>query len=146
MKTKILKLSVTAAMVVISFTAFSQEDQKSKEARKDVAEAKKDLKEAKADSAADFQEFKKDAEIKIADNKKKIAVLKTKKASSNKDDDKKYNEKVAALEKKNNELENKINGCSHTKTSKWTSFKHEFNHDMNELGHAFKDIGVDNTK
>ncbi len=144
MKTQILKLSVTAAMVVISFTAFSQEDKKSKEARKDIAEAKKDLKEAKADSAADFQEFKKDAEIKIADNKKKIAVLKAKKASSNKDDDKKYNDKVAALEKKNNELQSKIDGCSNTKTSKWTSFKHEFNHDMEELGHAFKDTGVDN--
>ena len=29
---------------------------------------------------------------------------------------------------------------------KWESFKTEFNHDMDELGSAFKDLTVKNTK
>ena len=29
---------------------------------------------------------------------------------------------------------------------KWTSFKSEFNHDMDELGKAFKDLTVKNVK
>ncbi len=144
MKKKILTL--TALVMVTGFTAFSQEDKKAKEARKDVAEAKQDLKEARIDSAADFQKFKKDAETIIAENKTKISDLKIKKIDGSKEDKQKYDKKIAALEKRNNELRKKIETCDSTKTSMWTSFKQEFNHDMNELGLAIKDIGVDNKK
>lgn len=51
-----------------------------------------------------------------------------------------------ALEKQNNMLRKKIETCDNTKTSMWTSFKQEFNHDINELGLAIKNIGVDNEK
>ena len=92
------------------------------------------------------QSFKKDAETKINENQKKIAELKAKKSSDDKEVKAKYDKKILALEKKNNELKKKIEGCTNTKTSKWSSFKREFNHDMDELGHAIKDIDVDNTK
>lgn len=146
MKIKILTAALTTALAFTGLTATAQEDKKAKEARKDAAEAQKDLKEARTDSAADYQSFKKDAEQKISDNKKKIAVLKAKKASDNKETNEKYNKKVAALEVKNTELKDKIDRCNETKTSMWTAFKKEFNHDMEELGKAFKDIGVDNEK
>jgi chromosome segregation ATPase len=146
MKKTILKLTVTGIMLASGFTSFSQENKKAEKERKNVAEAQKDLGEAKADSAADFQAFKKDAEEKISSNKTKIAELKAKKSTENKETKAKYDKKVLALEKKNNELNSKIEQCGNTKTSKWASFKREFTHDMDELGHAFKDIGVDNTK
>lgn len=139
MKTRILTAVLTTVMAFAGLTAIGQEDKKAKEARKDEAKAK-------ADSAADFQAFKKDAEVKINENNKKIAVLKAKKASDNKETNEKYNKKVAALQVKNTELKDKIDRCDETKTSMWTSFKKEFNHDMEELGKAFKDIGVDNEK
>ena len=146
MKTKILTAALTTMMTIVGLTAIAQEDKKAKEARKDAAEAQKDLKEARTDSAADYQAFKKDAELKISDNKKKIAALKAKKAGDNKETNEKYNKKVAALEVKNTELKDKIDRCNDTKTSMWTSFKKEFNHDMEELGKAFKDISVNNEK
>ena len=139
MKTRILTAVLTTVMAFAGLTAIGQEDKKAKEARKDESKAK-------ADSAADFQAFKKDAEVKINENNKKIAVLKAKKASDNKETNEKYNKKVAALQVKNTELKDKIDRCDETKTSMWTSFKKEFNHDMEELGKAFKDIGVDNEK
>ena len=58
----------------------------------------------------------------------------------------KYDKKVSALEQKNNDLKKKIEASNNTQSSKWSSFKREFNHDMDELGHAIKDIGVDNKK
>ncbi|HXB40760.1 MAG TPA: hypothetical protein VNZ49_09475 [Bacteroidia bacterium] len=145
MKKTILKLTLTAVIMAGSLTTFAQQNKKAEKERKDVAEAKKDLKEAKADSAADFQKFKEDAEKKISENKIKIAELKEKKLAGDKDKQNKYDKKVLTLEKKNNELKAKIDGCSNVKTSRWTAFKREFSHDMDELGHAFKDIAVNNT-
>jgi len=146
MKKTILRFTITGVIVATSLTSFGQENKKAEKERKNVAEAQKDLGEAKADSAADFKAFKKDAETKISENQKKIAELKAKKSSDDKKVKEKYDKNILALEKKNNELKKKIEGCTNTKTSKWSSFKREFNHDMDELGHAIKDIGVDNTK
>lgn len=133
-------------MAVTALTAFGQENKKAKAARKDVAASQKDLTEAKKDSAADFQKFKKDAEARISDNKTKIAELKTKKSSENKETKEKYDKKVLALEQKNNELKKKIESSDNTKTSMWTSFKREFNKDMDKLGDDIKNIGFDDKK
>lgn len=153
MKTKILTIALSGILAALSFTAIAQEDKKAAEARKDVAEAnkdvmeaKEDLREAKIDSAADFQEFKKASELKIAENHKQITALKSKKSNDTKAVRAKYDEKVLALEHKNNALKMQIRGSGITKTSKWTSFKREFNHDVNELGRAIADLGKDNAK
>jgi len=144
MKKTILTLAITGAIVTASLTAFAQQDKEAAAARKEVAEAKKELKEAKKDSAADYQKFKKEAEDKISQNKMKIAELKKKQSKDNKETKETYDKKVMSLEQKNNELKKKIDGSATTQTSAWSSFKREFNHDMDELGHAIKDIGVNN--
>lgn len=144
MKKTILTLTVTGVMVAASLNTYGQENRQAEKARKDVAESQQDLREAKIDSAADYQKFKKDAEIKINDNQKRIVELKRRKANDNKEVNDKYNKDVLAIEKKNNELNKRIEGSGNTKSNMWNSFKNEFNHDMNELGLAFKDIGVDN--
>jgi len=139
MKKQIIKIALTSVIAMSSITAFSQEN-------KQAANARKDLKEAKTDSADDYNRFKKEAEATIKDNEKKISELKAKKSDSNKEVKEKYDKKVQALEQKNKDLKNKINGSSKTKTEMWAAFKREFNHDMEELGHAIRDIGVDNSK
>jgi hypothetical protein len=40
----------------------------------------------------------------------------------------------------------KISGSSKVNTNEWSSFKRDFNHDMDELGQAIKDIDTDGTK
>ena len=146
MKKTILTFTITGVIAFTSLTTFGQEDKKSKEAKKDVAESVEDLIEAKKDSAADYRKFKMEAEMKIIENHKKIAELKAKKTNESKDVKEKYDKKVLALEQKNDALKKKIDGSNKTKTSMWPSFKREFNHDMAELGQAIKDIGVDNKK
>ncbi len=87
-----------------------------------------------------------EAELKISENDEKIAALKEKSWNEKKDTEQKYEEKVAALQQKNDNLKKKIKESDATKTSKWSLFKREFNHDMDDLGRAIKDLGVDSTK
>lgn len=133
MKKKILICSITCVMAMLSTTSSFGQTSKTEQ--------------AKSDSIADYKKFKKDAEMKIENNKQKIAELKAKKSSENKEVKEKYDKRVATLEEKNNELKQKVNSYNETSNSaKWASFKREFNHDMDELGKAMKDIGKDNTK
>lgn len=140
------KIVITSSILALSIHGMAQQDRKSEKARKNVAEANKDLREARLDSAADFRKFKQEAELSIRENQKKIAELRTRKAHENKEMKDKYDRKVLALEQKNNDLKKRIEKSETTKTNMWSSFKSEFSHDMNELGHAITDFGVDNKR
>jgi len=50
------------------------------------------------------------------------------------------------LRKKNKRLKEKLDSYKNDADSDWHSFKREFNHDMDELGHSLKDFTVDNKK
>ena len=149
MKNNILKLTLISTMTMASLTSFSQQDKKVEKARKNLAEAKTnlaeakiDLTEAKTDSVADYMAFKKEAELSIAENKKKIADLKAKRTESINEERAKYDKKVLAIEEKNQELENKINGSSNIKTSMWTSFKADFREGIKNLGGLINEVGI----
>lgn len=146
MKNTILKLTVLSFFIFGSIQLNAQTDRKASKARSDMKEAEKDLKIAKNDSAEDFLKFKKESEESIADNQSKINELKKKKFENNNEEQQKYDRKMMDLEAKNNKLRKQINSSDDTKTSMWSSFKREFSHDLNELGNAFKDIGVNNEK
>jgi hypothetical protein len=118
----------------------AQQDKKAAQARKEIAEAKEDLREAKIDSAADYQIFIQDAEMAISENKKAIANLKLKKQEATQEANIKYTKKVQALENKNLELEKQINASGHTKSTKWTRFKANFNAEMEKLGKAIHNL------
>ena len=60
--------------------------------------------------------------------------------------DAKYVESVDALEQKNKDLKNRMDAYGANTQSDWDSFKREFNHDMDALGQAFKDLTVNNKK
>jgi len=146
MKKNILVFALGGVMALTCFSATAQENEKASEARKEVAEATKDLKEAKTDSAADYQKFKKEAQLNIKGNQIRIAKLKTKETSGSKEIRAKYHKKVLILEQKNNQLENRLKKSDSTKTTMWGSFKRHFSHDMEELGEEFKDLSANNTK
>lgn len=98
-----------------------------------------------AQKTTDWSAYKKEQEEKIKKNEERIAELKKAKASTNKTIDDIYNKQIDKLQQKNTELRTKIVTYKYDK-SKWKQFKREFNHDMDELGKALKDIGKDNVK
>ncbi len=146
MKKNILTFALTSVMAMTGLALAAQESPKTAEARKEVAEPMVDLKEAKTDSAADYQKFKKEAEIKIRGNQIKIVALKAKQTNETKEIREKYHKKVLILEQKNNQMENRIRKSDSTKTTMWGAFKRYFSQDMEELNEAFKDLNSNDSK
>lgn len=146
MKTTILTYAISGIMIMTGLVAFGQEARKPVETRKDLIAVQNDLIETKIDSVADFQKFKEDAMFKLTENENKIGALREKSWNENLGTELKYNKKVIILQQKNNDLKKKIKESDGSKPGHWSSFRHEFNHDMNELGHAIKDMEVGHIK
>jgi len=101
----------------------------------------------KADAARDWLEFRKEAKADIAENRTKIAELRSKQSGDGVDD-KIRQERIDMLQKKNDKLEQDIttyeSSADHKDNARWNEFKREFRHDMDEFGAAFEDIGKNN--
>ena len=144
MKKSIYILAVTSA--IISGAALMSCDNKAEKveaAQEKVDTAKQDLKEAKQELNAEYPAFKKDAEMKIDENDKKIAKIKSnlnKPGQAPLDDIRK--KRIANLEEKNAELRSELYGYEKERTD-WEKFKAKFNHDMDNVKDAFNDFGKD---
>ena len=139
----------TALSVIIAssiFTSCESKDKKVEDAKEDVQDAKQELKEAQHELNAGYSTFKTDAETKIADNEKRIAELREKLNKPGKAPlDEMRKKRIDELEEKNAVLRARLYGYEKER-SDWETFKREFNHDMESIGDAFKDLGKDNTK
>lgn len=94
----------------------------------------------------EWEAFKVNTDSLINENDMRIAELKVKMNNTSKAADSTYKKKIAQLEKRNAAMKVKIQSYKDDSSQNWDSFKTEFNHDMNELGSALKDLTVDNKK
>jgi chromosome segregation ATPase len=95
----------------------------------------------------ELQEFRKETNEKIKENEKTIADFKDKMSKEKQEVREKYDKKIEQAEKKNKELKKRLAEYKEENSkSNWTSFKAEFNHDMDELGKSLKDLTVNNVK
>ena len=153
MKKTIITLAVAVTLVAGAlFTGCKSPAQKEDAAQDKVADAQEDLNAAQKDANAaeikvatteEWTAFKIESEGKIKDNEIRIAELKAKKNKPGKTFDKLYEERIETLEQKNMEMRARINTYENSQ-SDWETFKREFNHDMDELGKALKDLTVNN--
>ena len=146
MKTKMVARNLIGFLLCIMAISCQPGQKKVENAQEEVEKSQQDLKKAQEEFNMDYQKFKLETENKILDNEKKINELKEKKLNVKKEDQTGYNEKIAQLEQKNNELKSKIDAYQFEGKEKWESFQKEFNHDMDELGQAIKDLFKDNVK
>lgn len=145
---------VTAAILLAGsiITSCQSSAEKVEDAKVNVQDANKDLKDAqknvseeaqKAAKAKEWEAFKSESETKIRNNETLTAELKEKMKTSGKKLDKVYADNIAKLEQKNQDLKSRMDAYEKGQTD-WQSFKREFNHDMDELGNALKDLTVNN--
>ena len=115
------------------------------EEREELAEAKEEANEVaqQVATAEQWQAFKTESERKIKENEVRIAELREKMKKSGKALDSVYAKNIDTLEERNRNLRLRMDGYE-TNQSDWEAFKREFNHDMDELGQALKDLMVDN--
>jgi len=154
MKKIIFLLTITTfilATTLVSCKSTTKEEIESQE-KVDVAEQNlKDAKDSlvmakKAATAEEWQSFKDQKDSVISYNEARIAELKLKMQKTGKSVDAKYQKNIDILEQKNKDLKIKADTYKNDANSDWQSFKREFNHDMDEIGQAFKNVTVDNKK
>ena len=155
MKKTFLTIAVSTILIAGSvFTGCKSPAQKEDAAQAKVEDARQDLNEAQNDADAESQKvataeewaaFKNEAEAKIKSNDARIAELTIKLNKPGEILDPLYKKRIQLLEQQNADLKARLDAYE-KHNSDWETFKREFNHDLEELGHALKDITVDNKK
>lgn len=144
-------LTFITGTLMMSCKSSTKEEKESQEKVQDAKENVQDAKDSlvvakKTATAEEWKAFKKKTDSVINDNKARITELKLKMKKTGVSIDAKYQENIDILEQKNKDLKVKMDTYKNDANSDWQSFKREFNHDMDELGQAFKDLTVDNKK
>lgn len=138
----ILALSGLMAGAVLSSCSGSSEN-KVENAAENVNQAQKDLEDAERKYAEEWDKFQAESDQRIIANETEIANYRERE-KADKQFSKKYKESVDQLEAKNAEMKAKMQNGKEKSKDNWEEFKREWNHDMDELGAAIKDIGKDN--
>jgi len=154
MKKTIFFLAITMFIVGTTLVGCKSSTKEEIESREKVDVAEQNLKDAKdslvvakkAATAEEWQTFIDQKDSVIMYNEARIAELKLKMQKTGKSVDAKYQKNIDILEQKNKDLKVKADAYKNDANSDWQSFKREFNHDMEEIGQAFKDVTVDNKK
>lgn len=146
MKNSILPL-VSFFFIGVSFLmSCSNSADRVDDAKQDVVKADSNLVVAQEEFLADVENYRRTTSEKVAENEKNIAEFKARVEQDKKIAKADYNLKIAELEQKNNDLRMKMENYRADSKEQWESFKIEFNHDMDEVGKAFKDLTVNNVK
>jgi chromosome segregation ATPase len=147
----ILALAILFAVGTI-FTGCQSSASKEEAAQAKVDEAEQELIDAQQEADIEAQKvataeewiaFRTESEIKISEYEIRIKALKTEMKKPGKTFDDLYKQRIEQLEQKIADLKARMKDYEKNQTG-WESFKREFNHDMDELGAAFKNLTVDN--
>ncbi len=145
MKKTIFYTAIAALAAGSIVTSCATKTDKVEDAQENVTEANQDLTKAQVELNAEYPVFKKDAEVQIAENDKRIAELRVQLNKPGKAPlDEMRKKRIDALNEKNSELRNRLYGYEKEPTD-WEMFKQEFKHDMKGIGEAFKELGKKNT-
>ena len=146
MKKSTLVLAACSLVAGVIMTSCTSSATKVDNAQDKVIQANKDLNKANQEYLEDITSYRLETEKRIEANDESITEFKAKIAHDKKAIKAENKKKLAELEQKNQEMKRKLNDYKAEGKEKWIQFKSEFNHDMDELGHAFKDLTVKNIK
>lgn len=135
-----------ATLLFSSCTSTTEnEAEKTNDAKENLIDAQNDLDQAKKDYAIQYEAFKLESDNRVTENEEIIAQLKEDSKNKSKEVKADLDNQLSVLEQKNKDLKQKVRDYKNDGNDKWESFKVEFNHDMDNLGQALKDLGKKNT-
>jgi len=154
MKKSILTMALFAFMIGTIATSYGYNlDNKSvktneniQEVSKQKIDAKQELKETKKDTVSEFKKFKKESELKIKSIDNSIGDLKVYFYKNKVKDKEAFQNNLNLIEQKYDNVKKKLTDFNIKGQTQLTSFKLEFNHDLDELGKAVKDFRTKNNK
>ena len=139
-KSTFLPLFLSAFIFLLSISSCDTSKEKVEKAEKNVIEAKDNLDTAKKNYQADIDNYKRITADRIAANEKSILELNAKVAKEKKEAKADHLQKVAELEKKNEDMKKKLENYKAEDNDKWTVFKIEFNNEMDNLEKSIKEL------
>lgn len=128
----------------LTLASCNNSSEKVKNAEEAVTKADSNLIDANQEYLAEVANYKRETSDKIAANDKSIVEFKARVAQEKKSARADYLAKVTKLEQKNSDLKKRMDDYKADSKEQWGNFKTEFNHDMDEIGSAFKDLTVKN--
>jgi len=140
----IIALIITGSFIISCGNSSSSENVE--DAQDEVAEANENLNEANEAYMIEMKSYRSDADKKIAANNKSIEEFKARVDQEKKEAKAYYLRKIEELEQKNSDMKKRMDDYKADGKEQWETFKTEFNHDMDEMGNAIRDIGVNNVK
>ncbi len=136
-------IGVLAASLFVAgavFTSCKSNTEKVEDAQENVVDAKEnemdaqqDLNEAKYENASDYTQFKEATKVVIAENETRIAEFKLKLQAESAENKAKWQTKVDALEKRNDQLENDIDNFKEDANENWNDFKNRIEKSKNDI-------------
>lgn len=140
-------LMLLIAVIMTACTVTSDDSEKVDKAATEVQLAKEKLEESNRKYAKEVDSYRVQMQTNINDNKLLILKLKEEKSVGRKEAVAARNAQIDALEKQNEEMEVRMNRFKNVEDKdQWKEFKEEFDHDMDELGKAFKGLSINNVK
>ncbi len=150
MKKPIFTLVISVIIMGLMFTGCKSSTSKVEDANEKVEEANENVIEANHNLNKALQDsieiFRTASAEKIRLNEIQINEFKAHIANEKVETKIRNEKKLAELEQKNNDLISRMDNYNDERQEKWDSFKVEYNHDMNELGEAFKNLTDKNVK
>lgn len=154
MKKTIYKLAAITVMTATLLLGCNTSTKKQEDAIDDVADARENTEDAKEQlmvakkdaNANEWKKIKKETNTRITENKIRIAQLKVEMIKSGFSIDTAYAKKIEELELKNKNIKIKVDSYKNDTSDDWELFKREYNHDINELNRAIKELKVYNKK
>ena len=140
MKKSIGLLVASLLLAGTTFTSCKSDAEKVEDAQEDVVDAKEnemdaqqDLNEAKYENASDYMQFKEATKLVIAENETRIAEFKVKIKAESAEKQKMYQEKIDAIEKRNDQLEEDIDDFKDDASENWNDFKNRIEKSKNDI-------------
>jgi hypothetical protein len=145
MKKSIFSMAFAAIIMVGIIYSCDSPTKKVEKAQENLSNAEMELDQAQKDSIQDFENFKLESEIRISDNERVIAAYRQRMLIEKNKFKVEDQKRIDEIEQRNINMRKKIAEYKAEGKDKWISFKQEFNHDMDDLGSAIKNLGVKNT-
>ncbi|WP_430406552.1 peptidase M23 [Fluviicola sp.] len=146
MEKKIHSFWIFPLLVILLASCTSAKSTDLDKAAKAVENAKKDLDEANRQYAKEVASYRSSVETDLRENKLEIARLKSERLDAKEEALGDRNEKIALIQRTNDELDLRMRQYRGDNKENWKEFKREYANDLNEVDKSLKDLGKDHLK
>jgi len=131
---------IISIILLIAGSVFTGCENNQDNAQENVKKANQEMIDAQAQFEKEWQQFKRDAELKIDANQKQIDNFKVAMKETTAKFKAKYENQVLTLEQKNIELKKSMNEYRYEGKDNWEKFKIDFNREVDTIVVALNEI------